>query len=458
MVFIFVLFLIFYIYHLDYNFYNYDEGTNLYASWELSQGKLPYRDFFFVYFPSIHIAMGYLFNKFGVSIFLARILSVIFAFFTAFWVFYFSVEFSKKFFPALFSFSLFLLNTYTLIFARGFLPLFFWVFLALTSVYFVYKFLAREKKWTIFTAGVLLGMSAYIKLLAMAFFISIVLILSLKRKFKAIIYFLSGFALTFIFPVIYLFIKFYPQIWEMAFKFHFLQREHYLFIILEDLFRHNFYLFILGLPFILGYRWSKNPLDDLLFFLVMVLFMFPAISGKFIWFQYFYPLIPIFSIICSRSISRINKFNLYSILICLFAILACGYYFRKDIRYFQRWKRYDIATINLVEFIKNHTTPEDYILCEYLYINILSGRENPPELADISHTRIISQRITPEYIIDVCEKYNVKVIIYRVRSVPFRLDLIAIQPEFRNYLNKRFHLVGDWRRNYDVLRVFIRKR
>jgi len=79
-VFIFVLFLIFYIYHLDYNFYNYDEGTNLYASWELSQGKLPYRDFFFVYFPSIHIPMGYLFNKFGVSIFLARILSVIFAF------------------------------------------------------------------------------------------------------------------------------------------------------------------------------------------------------------------------------------------------------------------------------------------------------------------------------------------------------------------------------------------
>jgi len=101
-----------YLYHLDYTIYNYDEGTNLYASWELSQGKLPYRDFFFVYLPSIHIIVGYIFNKFGVSIFLARLLSVLFVFFTGFWVFYFSFKICNKIPPAVLALSVFLLHSF----------------------------------------------------------------------------------------------------------------------------------------------------------------------------------------------------------------------------------------------------------------------------------------------------------------------------------------------------------
>ena len=458
MAFIFVFFLILYLYHLDYKFYNYDEGTNLYASWELSQGKLPYRDFFFVYLPSIHIIMGYIFNRFGVSIFLARLLSVLFVFFTGFWVFYFGFKIYNKFSLAVLALSIFLLNPYTIVLGRIFLPIFFWLSLAFASLYFVYKFLTKERKINMFVAGVLMGISMYIKLVAIGFFISTILVLVLRRKFSAIRYYFLGFFLTFALPVVYLIYKFYPQIWAMAFRFHFVQKQHYLSYTLKSFIKKNFCLLVLGVPFIFKYRWQKHVLDDLLIISAGVVFFLPLISKKFIWIQYFYPLIPIFSIYCAYSLTKVKKFNVYSIVILIFTFLLCNDYLKKDFKYYKHQKKYDMGIVHLANSIRRYTRQGEYILSEIPHINILAGRENPPELADVSHTRIISQNITPQDVIDICEKYQVRVIVYPLRTVPFRLDLITTCPAFQKYLHHKFIFWKDIRNNYYILRVFVRRK
>jgi hypothetical protein len=364
---------------------------------------------------------------------------------------------TRKFYPALFSCFIFLLNPYTFIFARTFKLLFFWLFFSLSAFYFVNKFLITEKKRFIFLAGICMGIGVYIKLLAISFFMVIILILLLRHKFSAFFYFLFGFSLTFVFPVIYLVIEFYPQMWDMTIKFHFLQKSHYLFATLRKFVKHNFYLFILGIPFFLEYKKNKNPVNDLLFTSILTLSVVPLISRKFIWIQYFYPLIPVFSIVCSYAVVKDRKLNFFSILIWIVVILCCGYYIKKDLEYIRGWKKYDVATIDLAKFINNSTNPGEYILSECLYLNTLAGRENPPELADVSHTRIVSQGITPGEVIDICEKYKVKLIIYPLRPVPFRLDLIISQPTFKKYLTRKYRLLGDIRRNYDILRIFVRK-
>lgn len=411
-----------------------------------------------MYLPSIHIIVGYIFDKFGVSIFVARILSVLFTFFTGFWVFYFSFKICNKIPPAVLALSVFLLNPYTVVLGRIFLPIFFWLSLAFPALYFVYKFLIKEKKINAFVAGVLIGISMYIKLLAAGFFISAILVLGLRRKFEAIWYYFLGFFLTFGLPVIYLIYKFYPQIWTMAFKFHFAQTQHHLFPTLKNFIKQNFYLLVLGLPFIFKYRWQKHILDDLLIVSAGGLFFLPLISQKFIWIQYFYPLIPVFSIFCAYSLTKVKKLDVYSIVVLTLIFSIYKDYLRKDFKYYKHQKKYDVGIVNLANSIRKCTQQGEYILSELPHINILAERENPPELADISHTRIISQNITPQDVITFCEKYEVIAIVYILRTVPFRLDLITTHPGFQKYLHDKFIFWGDIKSNYYILRVFIRKK
>jgi hypothetical protein len=122
----------------------------------------------------------------------------------------------------------------------------------------------------------------------------------------------------------------------------------------------------------------------------------------------------------------------------------------------RKLSRYDKGTRNLINYIDEHSNPEDYIFSDYAGINFYSQRACPPRLVDVSEAMTKSGQMLSEDIKEECEKYNVKIILIDIGDSAHHLKNLKDYSKFKNYLQERFIFHGIIKREFQIFETYIR--
>ena len=87
----------FHVFILRPDYINHDEGNYLYCSWRVSEGEVPYKDFFDHHISGSFFLIGGFFNIFGASLFVARALMVMVSVITAIFVYLIAKKIINKY-------------------------------------------------------------------------------------------------------------------------------------------------------------------------------------------------------------------------------------------------------------------------------------------------------------------------------------------------------------------------
>ncbi len=140
-----------------------DEGIYLYSAWRVSEGELPYRDFFDPQAPLSHFLMGYVFRLTGPSLSIARFGSVLAISMTALFIYLIGKTILNRICGIAAS-ALFIFHP--LIFSQGrlFMPESFMLLFYCAGVYLVVRGIQTREFVMWFLAGVSFGLSASSKI------------------------------------------------------------------------------------------------------------------------------------------------------------------------------------------------------------------------------------------------------------------------------------------------------
>lgn len=191
-------------------------------------------------------------------------------------------------------------------------------------------------------------------------------------------------------------------------------------------------LFFLILPF---FFLAFTPTDFFIRYLIFTLIPFTILFGK--------------SLEIIKQNKKIFYFSIPVIFILLILCTASTFNFKKI-------SRYDEGTRNLVNYINEHSNPEDYIFSDYAGINYYSQRPCPPRLVDVSEAMTKSGQITSKDIEKECEKYNVKIILVDIGSSAHHLKNLIDYSKFKDYLKKKYIFRGTIKREFQVFEIYIR--
>lgn len=206
-----ILFISIYMFRLPLEFVNYmdegDFGRDLYNFWLVSQGKLPYIDFNWIYGPLVPLLYGMVFKVFGVSAFNAIVLWYLNFVVSVFLLFYVVKSFAN-------SFMAFIASLVFILYYEGFLiPVFNHVtglIFILLSILFLFKYLTFKKTLYLYLIAISCFMLMMVKLnIGIAFsvpILSFIIFFNLKDKnhLKHILYSFS--LISFLLFFLYLFI------------------------------------------------------------------------------------------------------------------------------------------------------------------------------------------------------------------------------------------------------------
>lgn len=101
----------------------------------------------------------------------------------------------------------------------------------------------------------------------------------------------------------------------------------------------------------------------------------------------------------------------------------------------------------VAEFIRNITSPDEWIISDDQAMIFVAGRNVPPELCDTSFMRISSGYLVDEEMIDLAEAYRVKVVV-------FWTDRIIQLKRFVEYVEANYQLIGVYGSNR---RIYLRR-
>ena len=237
---------------------------------------------------------------------------------------------------------------------------------------------------------------------------------------------------------------FIPNTYYCTLGFHLSKEKIYTFTVLIAFFKrlgkfignHNYAVIPIALiSIILGFI-QKKRYEILLFFLIFP-FLLLALTPTDFFIRYLvFTLIP-FAILFGKSLEIIKQnkkifyFSIPVISILLILCIAPTFNLKK-------LSRYDQGTRNLVNYIDEHSNPEDYIFSDYAGINFYSQRACPPQLVDVSEAMTKSGQITSKNIEEECERYKVKIILVDIGGSAHHLKNLVDYPEFKKYLKEKY--------------------
>ena len=440
-IFFFIVIIIYAILKLGSVNYSYsDENAYFYMGKLVSEGLIPYKDFFFSHPPLQIVLFAIMYKIAGFNFFLLKFSSTIAIIISAFFLF----KLVKKIFDGiapLISIILFLFSYDSLRFSSY--PL--GVDLATMFIVIGFYYLLAEKK--IFLSGIFFGFAGITGIYSLIPALVIIIFLLIKGR-KIFLKFLLGFSLIFAaINIIFLTIS-YNEFVTQAFKYHLMKpndKENKIEIFLRII-EINFLLFLAAF----SYFFFKDKKIQLVWIvsLAYILFLFLLKKIFSYYFMLAFPLLAVlggFGIASIYNRGRINK-NILLIFLAALLILTSAWGVNRYIKY--DFQDFDNAE-EIADYIKSNSAKEDTIFGDDSItplIALLSDRRIALNFADSNSLRFRSGVTDINKVISELKKNNNKFVIdYKLKVE----NLIgrngpSYMNEFSNYLDKECKIVKSF--------------
>jgi len=463
------------LYNLGGDLMNDDEGTYLYASWRVSLGEVPYRDFFVVQMPlSLYVTAG-LFKLFGPEVWWARAASFLLILGTGFLICAASIKFfgfSRNLSLALAG--LFLLTKHIYFLGRIFMPDSFMIFLCAAALYFALKAEHRapviKQNCDLFLFGIFSGLAVLAKFNGALLFGGYLLysIYLLVRKMERprdilqnILVSSAGFLLTF--GLIYgLLLIFVPGTYQATLGYHLAKEQAAAGIAALPFLRlgqfvgnHNYGLIPIALIGIFFGTVFKERKRSLLLFTTVAFLSLAFSPGKFFLRYIVFALVPLTVFFGDgiRLIGSKKRLRLFAFPVAIaLVLLSLGPTFNLE-----KLRAYDNGTRTLASYVRDGTMPGDYVFGDDQGINFYAERPCPPRLADVSEATTSSGQVTSADIRNECDRYSVKLIFVEKGASAHHLKNLIDYSHFQAYLDERYEFIKTVQREFLEVDIYRRK-
>jgi 4-amino-4-deoxy-L-arabinose transferase-like glycosyltransferase len=463
------------LYNLGGDLMNDDEGTYLYASWRVSLGEVPYRDFIVVQMPlSIYLTAG-LFRLFGPEVWWARAASFLLILGTGFLIYGASIKFfgfSRNLSLAVAG--LFLLTKHIYFLERIFMPDSYMIFFCAAALYFALKAedpaTGKKQNCDLFLFGIFSGLAVLAKfngiLLIAGYLLYLIYLFARKMDRpravvgKALIV-SAGFLLSF--GLIYgLVLIFVPGTYQATFGYHLAKERAAAGIAALTFLRfgqfvgnHNYGLIPIALIGIFFGTVFKERKRSLLLFTTVAFLSLAFVPGKFFLRYIVFALVPL-TFFFGDGIRRIGskkrlRFFAFPVVIAL-VLLSLGPTFN-----LKKLRAYDNGTRTLASYVREETMPGDYVFGDDQGINFHAERPCPPRLTDVSEATTSSGQVTSADIRNECDRYSVKLIFVEKGASAHHLKNLIDYPLFQAYLDERYEFIKTVQREFLEVDIYRRK-
>jgi len=500
---IFILFVFCFLYFYNINGWliNDDEGGYLYHAWRMSEGELPYRDFYSTKEP-LFLYTGYLVFKFlGPDVSWIRFFTAIITIFTGFLIFLIGRRvYSYK--VGLWSLFIYLILPVVYFQARYYRPDAYAVFFSTLGLFLFIKAWQSKKRLFFAYSGsfyaVSLGykLSTTIGIVALLVFILYQAVVEKRLRIisNVLFPFLGGFFAVIII-LIFSLSKTAPLLLTCIFK-HQLSQPPLAFNNLmltltnniEEFFmigpkQHGMrdghpWLIIFSLPLAIRYLFSKNEIKRVFTFYIFNIYFIllaPYFNQILRYLLYLLPAVVLVFVDLSFSLFRYGRnilVKLCGVLMLIFilikviipglikdGVLLCA---KED------------GTMAFAEYVKRHTTEDDYVVADYGDILFHARRKTTYLMAGMSQSAVDNSVITSDKLINEFESYPVKmVLIHREGGIPEKQGFFFGTPyaphhfstlinskdgsKFINYLREHYLLTDTFNRNGEIFDIYYKK-
>jgi len=478
-----------------------DEGGYLYQIWRMSQSEIPYRDFYSPKEPLFLFTGSFIFKLFGLDIFWVRMFSVALTILTAYLIFLigrrvysnviaFSAALLYLILPIVYSQArLFRSDSHVVFFSTLGLFLFLKGWQDKIRPFFLYSGI---------TYAIALGykLAAILGMSALVFFLIYEAAIQKEKKISTFLYsfipFVSGFLVT-SGVILIIVLSLSPSFLNCLINHQLgqpLLSSVHMFSTLRnnarDFFMLNSYqydlpdtqswLIICSLPVVVYYLFTSREARKILSFYIfgVVILLFSPYPGEiFRYLLYFLPVaVLVFASIIFYLLGRgrnavVRILGLAVSLFFLIKMFAPALMNDKAI-----FNAKENGTLAFADYIKNHTTEDDYVVADYGDVLFHAKRKTTPLLAGISKSAVDNGVITSDKLISELEKYHVKmVLIHKEGGIDKKLGFyLGILPHhfstlinskdgsrFLSYLQSQYQLVSDYSRSGQIFSVYVRK-
>ena len=228
-----------------------DENVYLYMEKLISEGKIPYKDFFLAHPPLQILIIAAVFKIVGFNIFISNLMPLLFTLLSAFFLFKIVKEKFNEI-KALAAVALFLFSFSTLSLATDF------VGINLTAMFAVIGFYCLFNKNNYIKSGIFFGLASITRLYSLVPIFVILIVLFLRNK-KGFYKFLLSFSSIFVTTNLILLLLFGPGYFVPVYSYHLMKPfsgEPKLFL-LFSFFKINWFLFLFPISFIFARNKKK---------------------------------------------------------------------------------------------------------------------------------------------------------------------------------------------------------
>jgi len=336
------------------NFLNYsysDENTYFYIGKLISEGLVPYKDFFFSHPPLQVYLFAFLFKIFGFSFLALKLIPLLCTIISAFFI-YIIVNKKIGLREAILALIMFLFSYDSLRFSSYAVGVNLTTMFAVIGIYYL-----LNKRYLL--SGIFYGTAAITGLYSLVFSLVILLILVFKNR-KNFLRFLIGFSIVFLIAnLIFILVAGGDYIREV-YSYHLSKpsEESNRFQVLGRLVKVNLLLFGSFLVYLFRRILFKNKKFNLIFFTVLAYLFFLVLLQSIFGF-YSMLIFPFLAVLGGSSLGWLVKKNkAILVIVILLMVLSVGWSVNKFVKYdFQDFKNAD----EVVDFIKNNSNPNDAI-------------------------------------------------------------------------------------------------
>ena len=453
-----------YFYNLDGWLVNDDEGSFLYQAWRISEGDIPYADFFTTRWPLfLYVAGGWM-RLMGSSIVAMRSLAACLVLVSSVIVFLIGRQLQPPR-AALLASVLFLIHPEVFRYGRSFQPEPFYLLLAILGLFLFVTGQMKHSVKSLVAAGIVFAIATLFKLLAVLVLggCAVYLAFSGFQKGKSLgriafegLSLLGPFAAVFGLTAGYFAYRI-PAFYDCVIGVNLAQGQDLtkIAILMKGITFLIQYLLVfpavlLALPAAWRGLRERSGLGILSRQLPMALALLVLSRDLFPRLLLF--LVPSAVILVAASLEPIRYLRPQSLLLLSLVCFVAVPWLVDD---FVLVSRREESTLAIVDVIEALVPPDEPLVSDYQELNFHAGRRSTYLGAEISHVVVAGNSITSDRIIHEIKADNVRMVILDVSSMPGpHLGSLQDYKAFRTFLQKNFALVDTIRRESQLLEIY----
>jgi len=465
-------FAVLYLVNLDGYQINDDEGGYLYASWRITKGELPYRDFMTPQMPLFLHTGAALFHYFGPELYVVRLFSVALVLLSAFFLYLLAEEIFNQS-CGLFSVLIYLANYLVYYHSRSFRSDPLMMALCLLGLYFLVR-AERHTKWYYYLlAGLLYGTATSFKLFGLFPLLGVGLLwltqlvqgeINLGKLVYKSLMIGIGLVLVPLFTVGGMLLL-VPDLYDFLIGHHVKQGSTWstwqvlaksITFIVKYMIHNQVLVALVGIG---GYSLAQADNEHrksgrILLFLPLSLglfFLLPRPSYN----RHMMYLIPVFSLLAAYGLMSMFTWQRIRLRNLAFALFSVYLITNLSVDW-QRGHRRETDTQKLAALIKQYVNPNEYVVADYASLAFHAQRRMPPLLGGASQGSIASGQTRVEDYLENIEKYRVKLVVVQndwhgtIQTVP---DFHKLQ----EYLKQNYQLMHhNYKREKETFDIYLR--